>query len=338
MDLMINQGISPDQFIKIILWMLPQIVLFSLPAACLMSVMLAFMRLGSDNEIIALNASGISLFQMLPSVIIFSLFTYITASLLSLYGIPWGNRAYKDYLVTITRSKTSLSIKERVFYKDIDNIVFYVNSYSTREKEMKDVFIVDKRNKQVTTTIVAESGEVIAGIKPNIINLHLKNGTSFINDRDLKNSSIMKFPTLDYQIDLGDTSSTIAARKKKPKEMFLHELRKRLKSGKVSTEEKNEIGIKLYEMFSIPLAIFILGIIGAYLGSHVKARGRSTGVIISLFVFMVYYVSLMASRYLCEMGILPPSIGVWTPVFLLLAISLFFLSRVRKNGVFGLFN
>jgi len=336
-DLVINQGISAGQFIKIILWMLPQIALFSLPAACLMSVMLAFIRLGSDNEIIALNASGISLYQMLPPVIIFSLSTYIIAGLLAVYGVPWGNRAYKDYVHVITKTKTNFTIKERIFYKDIDNLVFYVNSYSTSEKEMKDIFIVDKRKKDVTTTIVAESGMVITGMTPNTINLHLNNGTIFMNDSDLKNPSTMKFPTLDYPIALGDISSNLATREKKPKEMYFHELRNRLNSRGMDPSERNEIGIKLYEMFSIPLAIFILGIIGAYLGSHVKAHGRTAGVIISLIVFMIYYISLMGSRYLSEMGLVAPSIGVWAPVLLLLIISLFLLSRVRKNGAFSLF-
>jgi lipopolysaccharide export LptBFGC system permease protein LptF len=98
------------------------------------------------------------------------------------------------------------------------------------------------------------------------------------------------------------------------------------------------MAIILYEMFSIPLAILILGIIGASLGSHVKAHGRSIGVIISLLVFLIYYMSLMGSRYLCAMKIVAPLIGVCAPVFLLVAISLFLLSTVKKLGYFSLFH
>jgi lipopolysaccharide export LptBFGC system permease protein LptF len=96
------------------------------------------------------------------------------------------------------------------------------------------------------------------------------------------------------------------------------------------------MGVNLYEMFSIPAAIFILGIIGACLGSHVKARGRTIGVVISLFIFLLYYSSLMGARYLCEMGLFQPAIGVWTPVFILTCISVTMLLWVRKNDSFNL--
>jgi len=366
-DLMVNQGISAGGLTKMILAMMPQIVLFSLPAACLMSVMLSFIRLASDNEIIALNASGVSLYQMLPPVIFFSFVSYIAAGLMAIYGVPWGNRYYQESKQMLTKSRTSPTIKERLFYDEIDNFIFYVNSYSTRDKEMKDIFIVDKSNKKVTTTIVAESGSmIISSTNPNTINLHLNNGTSFTSFINAKASeasadpligkaseaekmsraydlesgrvSVMTFPTLDYPIALDDISSAIASREKKPKEMYLHELRSLLREEGIEPSKRNEMGIKLYEMFSIPLAIFILGMIGAYLGSHVRSRGRTTGIVLSLIVFLMYYISLMGSRYLCEMGVLAPAIGVWSPVVLLLIISLFFLSRVKKTGAFSLFH
>jgi lipopolysaccharide export system permease protein len=340
-DLIVNQGVSISGLAKIILSMLPEIVLFSLPAACLMSVMLAFIRLSSDNEIIALNASGVSLYQMLPPVIFFSLVSYIAAGFLAIYGIPWGYRSYQDNLQTLTKSKTTLIssalAKERVFHYEIDNVIFYINSSSTMEKEMRDIFIVDKRNELSITTIVAEKGMVITGKSPNTINLLLFNGTVFINEKDSRQAKIIRFDTIPWEYDLGDVAARMASREKKTKEMSLHELSDNLKAEGVDLSKRKEMGIKLYEMFSIPLAIFILGIIGAYLGSHVKARGRTTGVIISLIVFLIYYTSLMGSRYLCEMGIVAPVIGVWTPVLLLLIISLFFLSRVTKNGAFSLF-
>jgi lipopolysaccharide export LptBFGC system permease protein LptF len=195
---------------------------------------------------------------------------------------------------------------------------------------------------------------IVTGTTPNTYNLHLNNGTSFTSYMTAKapgadtdpvadelesgKVSVMTFPTLDYPISPGDVESDSASREKKPKEMYLSELRSSLREEGIEPSIKNEMGIKLYEMFSIPLAIFILGIIGSYLGSHVRARGRTAGIILSLIVFLIYYISLMGSRYLCEMGVVAPAIGVWSPVFLLLIISLFFLSRVKKTGAFSLFH
>ena len=84
-------------------------------------------------------------------------------------------------------------------------------------------------------------------------------------------------------------------------------------------------------MFSIPMAIFIMGVIGAPLGAQIRARGRTKGIIISLFVFLVYYIFLMIVRYLCEIKGLAPSIGVWIPNFILVAICAYLLYMVAND-------
>jgi lipopolysaccharide export system permease protein len=336
MDLLVNQGFSLSQVLNMILCMLPQIVLFSLPASCLMSVMLAFVRLASDNEIIALHTSGVSLYQLLPPVVSFSLLCCLSAGFLTIYAVPWGNRASKDYALGIIKSKTNLTIKERVFYEPIDKLVFYVNSYSTREKEMKDVFVVDRRDEKTTNTIVAEKGMIMTGRTPNTIDILFVDATVFTDEKNSKNTRRTNgfVQTFTITIDLGDIASKIATREKKPMEMYIRELIDGLKEKDIKGSKRIEMGIQLYEMFSMPLAIFVLGIIGASLGSHVKARGRTTGVMISLFVFLIYYTSLMGSRYLCEVGVVAPFIGVWVPVFLLSGISSFLLLEIKKYGAF----
>jgi hypothetical protein len=72
-DFIINYGGRLTQVLMLILYLLPDILLFSLPAATLMAVFVAFLRLSSSNEILAMKSSGISLFQMLPTVLLFSI-------------------------------------------------------------------------------------------------------------------------------------------------------------------------------------------------------------------------------------------------------------------------
>ncbi len=58
----ITHGVHPWQIVKLVLYLSPNILLFALPAASLMSVLIAFLRLSGDNEIMALKSSGISLY------------------------------------------------------------------------------------------------------------------------------------------------------------------------------------------------------------------------------------------------------------------------------------
>jgi lipopolysaccharide export system permease protein len=334
-DLLVNQRVNLVQILKIILCLLPQAILFSMPAVCLMGVLLAFIRLSADNELVALNSAGISLYQIMAPVILFSLTGYVITSLIAIYGVPWGNRSYRDVILGIMRTKMDVAIKERVFYEPFeDKIVFYVNSFSYKERTMKDLFVVDRRDPSVTATIVAKKAKIISSDGADTVAIRFMEGTIFANEMDFNKARTIKFDTYDLNIDMGDVISSMVSRERAPKEMYMHELIENLKKSN-GKDSGNLIGIKLFEMFSIPLATFILGLIGAPLGAHLKGREYTRGIILSLIIFLVYYISFMGVRYICETGILSPSIGVWIPVFILLFICVYLLVQTINYRSFG---
>lgn len=330
-ELLINQHVNPGQVLKILIYLLPRVILFSMPAACLMCVLLSFLRLSSDSEVIALHSSGVSLYQMLPPVITFSFISYLVASIIAIYGVPWGNRSYKDVLFQIVESKADVAVKERIFTEPFDGVMFYVNSFSAKERSMKDLFVVDRRSKPTTNTIVAKKGVIHSHSGESMVTIRFVDGTVFTVDKALKTVRTIKFDSYDLNIDLKDIMSSILSREKGPKEMYMGELIQCLRTGSGETMRNNQIRLKLFEMFSIPLAIFFMGIIGAPLGAHIRIRGRTKGIVISLIIFLAYYICLMCVRYLCEMGILLPSIGIWIPDLFLLITCVYLLIRVAND-------
>ena len=196
---------------------------------------------------------------------------------------------------------------------------------------MKDVFVVDKRDQLATSTIVAKKGTILSNPGSNIITIHFMDGTIYTIEKNFETARTIKFETYDLNIDLRDIMSSFISREKEPNEMHVLELIDRLKSSSGDGEKTNLMGIKLFEMFSIPLAIFLLGIIGMPLGSHVRARGNTIGIIISLFIFLVYHISLIGSEYICETGAIAPSLGVWIPDLLLLIICVYLMARAANH-------
>jgi len=336
-ELLINERVYPIHVLKIILCLMPRTIIFSLPATCLMCVLLTFLRLSNDNEMVAINSSGISLYQILPPVIFFSLISFFIASFISIFGVPWGNRSYKNVIFQIVESKADIAIKERIFYQPFEDVIFYVNSFSPRDRTMKDIFVVDKRNGSLTNTIVADKGKIHSNRISKMINIHFIDGTIFTVDNDFKTSRTIKFDTYDLNIDLKEIISYFVSKEKKPKEMSISELIHELKTSQSGSLRYNQTGIKLLEMFSIPMAIFFMGLIGAPLGSQVRSKGRSKGIVISLVIFLIYYVSLISVRYVCEMGILVPWVGIWIPNLFLIIISIYLLRRIANDRPIVLF-
>lgn len=336
-ELIINQRFHLSQVLIIILSILPRIIIFSLPATCLMCVLLTFLRLSTDNEVIALNASGISLFQMLPSVILFSSVSLIFALFISIYAIPLGNSSYKKVLYRVIESKADVTIKERIFYEPFNDVGFYVNSFYAKERTMKDLFVVDKRGVPITNTIIAKEGKILSNPKSKIVTIYFRDGIVSTVGKGFKTASITVFDSYVLKIDLNEILASMVSQEKEPKEMSISELINHLAESKTDPLKYNRIGIELFEMFSIPIAIFLLGIIGAPLGANVRSRGRSLGIILSLIIFLLYYISLMIVRYICEMGALNPAIGVWLPDLFLLISCLYLLLRVGNDRHITLF-
>ena len=325
-ELIVTRGVRVTQVMGMVLYLLPDILTFALPAVTLMAVVVAFLRLSADSEIIALKSSGISLYQMLPPVVAFSFVILLIGLAISVFAAPWGNRAFKDLIFKIAESRADLGIKERVFCEPFDNLVLYVNNFSRQERVLKDVFVVDRRDKDVTNTIVAEEGRIIMRPDERIITIYFAKGTIFAVEKDMSSARTIKFNTYGLNIGLKDVMKDLASRRKAPHELSVGKLIEEIRTVPKGDLRYNRMMRELLEKGSIPLAVLFMGIIGVPLGAQIRARGRSAGIGVSLVVFSIYYICLMVMRSICSSGGLPPAIGVWIPD-LFLIISIIYLLR-----------
>jgi len=336
-ELIITRGVGVTQVLGIVIFLLPDLVAFALPAVNLIAVVVAFLRLSADSEIIALKSCGVSLYQMLPPVLGLSFLAFLFALVIGAFVAPWGNRSLKDLVFRIAESEANVGIKERVFSEPFDNVVFYVNRYSSREKLLKDVFVVDRREKGMTNTIVAEEARILLHPNERIITLRFLRGTIFLVEKDLKSARTIGFKSYDLSISLKDIMAGLAARKKKPHELSVGELLKQLDEVPKGESRYNAIVRELVEKGSMPLAVFLMGVIGVPLGARLRARGRSAGIGLSLAVFSSYYLFLAGIRSICSSGILSPAIGVWIPVFFLLISCVYLLKRTAEERPINFF-
>ena len=330
-ELIVNRGVHIRYVFRMVLYLLPDIIAFVLPAVSLISVVVAFLRLSGDSEIIALKSSGISLYQMLPPVILIAFISLLIALMIGVIAVPWGNRSFKDLLFQIVESKADLGIKERIFSEPFDDVVFYVQSSSSKQRVMRDVFVVDRRDKTVTNTIVAEEARIFLHPKKRIITLHFMKGTVFVVEKGLQSSRAIKFSSYDLNIGLKDIMAALAARQQKPKEMSASELVRQLGNVSKGSVKYNKMMIELLERYSLPFAVFLMAIIGVPLGAQIRARGRSAGIGVSLAVFSFYYMCYAGTRNICAAGVISPVIGIWIPDVFLLICCIYFLRHVANE-------
>ena len=88
----VNYKIGLATVLSMLLFTMPQFLQFVIPMSVMLAVLLTFLRMSGDNEIIALKASGFSIYQLLPPVVIFCIAGSLLTMFLTIYGIPWGYR------------------------------------------------------------------------------------------------------------------------------------------------------------------------------------------------------------------------------------------------------
>jgi lipopolysaccharide export LptBFGC system permease protein LptF len=62
---------------------------------------------------------------------------------------------------------------------------------------------------------------------------------------------------------------------------------------------------------ALPVACFVLGFVGAPIGSFNRWIGRLGGFAMSAGTLLLYYILVTAGGSLAETGAVPPIVGVW---------------------------
>jgi lipopolysaccharide export LptBFGC system permease protein LptF len=88
MDMLTSQGITARELIKLMVYLIPIVLAYSLPVAALFGTTITYGRFSADNEINACRASGINIYRLFMPVMILSVFVSGITFSLENYWIP----------------------------------------------------------------------------------------------------------------------------------------------------------------------------------------------------------------------------------------------------------
>lgn len=337
-DLVVNKRISPDIIALLIAYTIPYFFVFTFPMSTLLAVLMTFLRLSHDNEITAMKAAGINLYQLLPPVLILSISAYLIDSFIAIHLLPKGNRAFNDLVYRIAKERAYIGIKPRIFNDDFKDIVLYVNKIDPSGKVLEGVFISDQRDPAFSSTIIAKKGVILTDKENKVLVLRVFQGTIHHDSEDLSTSSTTYFKTYDLVLNLEQLGQKRRTGEIGESEMDISELWAKIRSRKNHDVKYNLMLMELHKKFSIPFACLVLGLIGVPLGIQTRASGPHAGVSLGLIIFLLYYILISAASSLGESGLYPPVIGMWLPNILLGILAVFMLKKTAEETEIRLIN
>ena len=311
-------------FAKLLVCLVPYLLAFTIPMATLMAILLAFARLANDNELTAMKAAGISLYQTIPPVALLAGFAWLVTLALSNFVLPHANSAFQRTVLEMARSRGQLILKERVFNDQFAGLVFFINSISPDGKHLRKVFISDNRSPETKSSIIAEEGFVIYSDDGNRMILRLLRGTIFRVGVEMQSLQTIRFHNYDFHVDLDSLALTDKEFHKSERHLTFSELRQAMAAARSGSKEYSRLSYEFHRRLSLPFACIVLGFLAAPLSVQSRTGSRFSGVVVGILLFLFYYVFVSGAKALGEEGSYPPAVGLWLPnvIFSILAIVL----------------
>jgi len=329
MDLVINRGLRPGQIVQLMLYTLPSLLVYTAPMSVVLAVLIALGRMSADAEIIALKASGISLYQLLPPFAVLCLAGFIITGLCSVSLEPLGRRTLRRHVENLDTRHIAAGLEGGVFNNSIDGLVIYVQDFDSDSLQVKNIMISDRRDPAQPVIIVARRG-IILSDQHNLQLLFKLYDGSIHRPTAAQKYEYAVFTTYQMRLLLED----ITGKKEKPlkeKELSLAalfaQMQKRKAGGLRYRREMTEIN----KRFALPFACPVFILLGLSLGVYLRRGGRASGFMMSLMIVTLYYLLLKLGEEISKGGFVPPVLGMWMPNAVMGAAAVYLFYKTVKE-------
>ena len=326
--------------LKILFLKLPGFLVLSFPMSMLLSTLLAYGKLSSNSELLALKSLGVNNRRIILPAVILSLFMTCLTFTFNDSLVPVSNRIAENTLreslgkaigseegkhIMFSRYGSQVDSLNRVS-KSQENLthIFYAKYF--RNNFMEEVTLIDFSRLGMEQILKAEKGEYDQN--KNLWNFY--NGKIMIN-RDNGEISSINFEKYLYPLDEGPMELASV-----PSDANDMTVRQAIKAESLyrragNNKESRRMKVRIQEKFTLPAACLVFGLIGSSFGIRTISRSsKSQGFGLSVLMIFGYYILSFFSSSLGVKGVLNPILAAWIPVFVSISFSLFLLRRASK--------
>ena len=332
-----ESGLSIGIAVNILLLRMPAFIALAFPMSILLATLMAYSRLSSDSEIIALRSVGINVYRLVIPAVILSLIVTGMTFFINDVVTPNANRqATLTLQKALNRVRPTFRDRNILYpeYKTVEHDdgsrhsvlvrLFYAEEFNG--EEMKDLTILDLSREGVNQILTSKTATW--NIAENVWDFF--NGTLYLISPDGAYRNIVRFEH--QQLALSRAPLDLAQRPPSPDEMSIAQTREYLKIVTLQADEKEirKILVKIQGKISLPFVCVVFGLIGAALGVRPQNTNKATSFGICVGLIFSYYLLSFISESMGIWGILTPFMAAWMPNLLGLGVGTWLLVQSAK--------
>nr|MCU0240444.1 LptF/LptG family permease [Pyrinomonadaceae bacterium] len=303
--------------------LLPNVIAFTCPMACLVGVIIGLARLRSDSELTAIRASGVGNWKLFLPIFLLGLLLSIFAFFINLKGVPFASQLIRKISIQAVLAKLESPIDLKKFNTDIPNNIIYVKDADEKEGFWKNVFIfTEDKNKQVRL-ITSEVGRLNTSGDDTELSLG-KSQIITLDADENKTPVIENIEKIDFAIPSkrSELLKKLTDKAILPEEMGLVEL-KNFASEK-ERKERIEAELLFYRRISLSLAPLIFAFLGTALSLRFSRGGRNSAISLALISLALYYLIGLGSEQLARTGKISTAFAGFMPMLFSVIFGLWF--------------
>lgn len=327
LNFVLELSIGPGDFVRLFAYLFPNIFLYSIPMAAMMGVTIGFARLSSDSEILALKASGISMYQILPPVLIVAALIATLTSYFSIKLIPLSEVSMKQLTYQLMKEKINKGIKEHVFTEALGDVVVYIDKIDEATEEWQNVWVSDMRGVENPVITKAATGTMTSNISNMKVTITLKNGS--LHRPSNESAQIVQFE--EYQINIPLQRPSGKATILKRSALTMPELLEEAKQLDKNPVEQRKVLIEFHKRLVLPVGCLIISLIGLPLGLQARPGRKAVGIQAGLAIFVLYYIFFTFGKTAAEEGLIPVIPAMWLPNTLFFCLAVFWIFRISNE-------
>jgi len=94
----------------------------------------------------------------------------------------------------------------------------------------------------------------------------------------------------------------------------------------------NSYGVEIHKKFALAVACFVFVLLGAPIALRFPRGGVGLTIGVSLFVFALYYVCLIAGESIAKRGLMPAVVSMWMANVIFSLVALWMLTKMGQEG------
>ena len=321
-----DYGASLSAVVKVFVFGLPNVIMWTFPMSMLLATLLTFGRLSSSSEITAMKSCGIGFFRIAMPAILLGFLVSIVAILFNEHVVPWANTAYRNVVYYEIQGKSGAKSQDHIILKDIKDgqiqRLLYARRYDADSQSLQSITLQEFDGAGKVSHV--ENAEYAEFTGKEWV---MHNGMLYdISDGESEHT--LRFNT--QVLPINASPRQIVREQKDPEELTMKELKAQIRIMKTQYVDTNKLETELYQRITVPMASLIFALIGVPLGLQPTRNSSSAGFAMSVIIIFFYYALMTMANAIGRSGALSPMLAVWIPNVVGLIAGLFLIRKASR--------